>query len=81
MATLATQRIVKDLGSEEVAQLITNYNALISLLGTYFTGVKGAADLAAVKVLATAAETAMEANVHTLATSPNIPAAPSRPTV
>ncbi|HUW48265.1 MAG TPA: hypothetical protein VMW36_05945 [Patescibacteria group bacterium] len=79
MATLSTQRVIKDLGSEEVAQLITNYNALLGVLGDLITGIKGSADHAAVVVVATAAETALEANVKTLTTEPNIPAAPSRP--
>jgi hypothetical protein len=64
MATIKTQKITGDLGSQEVAQLITSYNALLDVLGDLITGLKTVADEAATHTLATTAETALEANVY-----------------
>lgn len=81
MATLKTQKVHGDLGSQEVAQLQSSYNELLDVLGDLITGLKTAADVAAVNTLATTAETAMEANVKKLESVPNIPLSPSIPTV
>jgi len=73
MASLKTQKVYGDLGSQEHAQLQASYNELLDVLGDLITGIKGSADHAALVVVATTAETAMEANVKKLESIPNIP--------
>jgi hypothetical protein len=77
MATYQTQKVVGDLGSQEHAQLVNSYNELLDALGTLITGLKTAADVAAIQALATAAETSLEANVKKLQQSPNLPLSPA----
>ena len=73
MATLKTQKVYGDLGSQEHAQLQDSYNKLLEVLGDLITGIKGSADHAALVVVATTAETAMEATVKKLESVPNVP--------
>ena len=81
MANLKTQTVTGDLGSQQFKQLLTSYNALLSVLSTYITGVSTAADTAAINALAVTAEAAMEANVYIQAEKPNVPASPVAPAV
>jgi len=78
---LKTQQIVDGLGSQEVAQLVRSYNALLVTLDTLITGLKTAADAAAINVLATAAELTLQANSYKLALSPSVPMSPAAPPV
>ena len=80
MASLTTQKVQGDLGSQEVAQLISSYNALLDVVGDLVTALKGAADVAAINTAGTTAETNIEANVKKLQSEPNIPLAPTQPT-
>lgn len=80
MASLTTQKVQGDLGSQEVAQLLASYNALLDVVGDLVTALKGAADVAAVNTAGTAAETAIEANVKKIQSDPAIPLAPRQPT-
>jgi len=80
MANYLTQNVIADLGSEEVKQLITSYNALLDAVGDLITGMTTAADTAAINTLATTAETALVANVKIIAPKPVVPSAPVRPT-
>lgn len=77
MADLLTQKVHGDLGSQEHAQLVASYNELLDVLGDLITGLKTAADTAAINTLATTAETAMEANVKKLQSLPNVPLGPA----
>lgn len=79
MANLNTQGVVGDTGSEEVATLRRNYNALCDAMGDLVTALKSAAAIGDVVTAATAAEAAMEANVSKVDQQPNVPAAPTRP--
>lgn len=75
MATLKTLPVVGDSGSQELAQLLSSYNQLLDILGTLITGMKTVADEAALHVLATTAETAMEANVLKIVPTYQVPLA------
>lgn len=77
MASILTQKVTGDLGSQEVAQLVSNYNALLDVVGDLVTALKGAADVAAVNTAGTAAETALESTVNKLQAVPNVPLAPA----
>lgn len=79
MANFYTLPVIRDTGSEEVSQIVTNYNNLLTVLGDLITALKTAADTAAINALATTAETALVASVKKLTPQPNIPAAPTRP--
>lgn len=80
MASLVTQQVVGDLGSQEHAQLVANYNALLDVLGDLITALKSATD-GNVSTPATTAETALEANVRKLQQSPDVPLSPAQPSV
>lgn len=80
MANFTTQTVVGDLGSQEHAQLVSSYNALLDVLGDLITGLKSAAVVGDIVTLATTAETALEANVKKLQQSPNVPLSPAMPT-
>lgn len=77
MANIQFQRVVGDSGSAELAQLRTSYNALLDVVGDLITGLKTVADEAATHTLATDAETALEANVYKVISTPRIPLAPA----
>lgn len=77
MATIKTQKVVGDLGSQEHAQLVDSYNKLVDVVGDLITALKGAADVAAINTAGTTAETAIEANVKKLEQVPNIPLSPA----
>lgn len=80
MANILYQPVVSDLGSKEFAQLANSYNELLDVLGDLITGLKTAADTAAINTLATTAEAALVANVVKLKQQPNIPITPSMAT-
>lgn len=77
MATIKTQKVIGDLGSQEHAQLVDSYNKLVDVVGDLITALKGAADVAAINTAGTTAETAIEANVKKLEQVPNIPLSPA----
>jgi hypothetical protein len=74
MASLKTQPVLADSGSQEVATLVLSYNHLLDTLGTLITGLKTAADVSAIQTLATAAETSMVASAYKIQLEPRIPA-------
>jgi len=74
MASIKTLPVVSDLGSQEVAQLVNNYNHLLDVLGDMITSMKATAGFVAdLQTIATTAETALEATVYKIAQSPNVP--------
>lgn len=73
MATIKTQPVLGDLGSHEVQLLQTSYDHLLDVLGDLITGLKTAANIGAVNVLATTAETALQGNVFKIQSKPQIP--------
>ena len=79
MANLKTQQVVGDLGSQEHAQLVASYNALLDVVGDLVTALKSATD-SNVSTPATTAETAMEAGVKKLQQGPEVPLAPAMAT-
>ena len=79
MANYENQNVIGDLGSEEAAVLISSYHNLLDVMGDLITALKGAADTAAINVLATTAETALEANVRKVVSQPPVPARPRFP--
>lgn len=76
MANIKIKRVPGDLGSQQVAQLQASYNSLVDALGTLITGLKTAADAAAINALAVTAEAALEANVTKLYATPRTPLQP-----
>ena len=73
MATVNTQVVVGDTGSQEVARLISNFNALVTVLNTMITSMKTTAGFVAdLQTIATTAETSLVANVTLLEQKPNI---------
>lgn len=81
MADLTTQSVLRDTGSEYVATLERNYNALLNALGDFATAVAASALVADVIAAGAALETALEANVSVVQGQPNIPPAPRFPSV
>jgi len=78
MATFKTQKVVGDLGSQEVAQLISNYNHLLDVVGDLVTALKSAAGFVGdLQTKATTAETALQNTVCKLEVNPQIPLAPA----
>jgi hypothetical protein len=80
MAAIKTQPVLGDLGSHEVQLLLTSYNNLLTALGDLITGLKTAANIGAVNILATTAETSLQANVYKVQTKPQIPPYKHMPT-
>jgi hypothetical protein len=79
MATLKTQKVHGDLGSQEVAQLIASHNALLDAMGDLVTALKAAAAIGDVVTAATNAELAMETYTKKIQSVPNIPLSPAIP--
>ena len=52
---IKTQKVVGDLGSQEVAQLVNSYNKLLDILDTLIVGLVTAGNIGAVNTLATTA--------------------------
>jgi hypothetical protein len=77
MATLKTQPVVGDLGSQQLAHLAYSYGKLLDVLGTLITGLKTAADVPAVNALAVTAEASLEADAYKVTSEPNVPMSPS----
>jgi hypothetical protein len=80
MATLKTQPVLGDLGSQEVYQLMHSYNHLLDVLGTMITAMKTTAGFVGdLQTIATTAETALQANVFKLREERPLPAAKRMP--
>lgn len=75
MASIKTQPVLGDIGSQEVAQLLHSYNHLLDAVGDLITGLRTAANIGAQQTLATAAETALQNNVYKIQSKPPIPLA------
>lgn len=73
MASIKTQPVLGDVGSQQIEQLIHSYNHLLDVLGDLITGLKTAADVTAQKALAVTAEAALVANVFKQQTKPAAP--------
>jgi methyl-accepting chemotaxis protein len=77
MANVKTLPVIGDTGSQDVAQLVKNFNALVDVLGTMITSMKSSAGFVAdLQTIATTAETALVATVDKLKLQPNTPLAP-----
>jgi len=76
---LKTQKIVGDVGSQEMAQLIRSHNLLLDAMYALVTGLITAADITAVHALATTAEAAMASGVYKILPKANIPLSPAAP--
>jgi anti-sigma regulatory factor (Ser/Thr protein kinase) len=72
MATIKTQPVVGDSGSQEMAQLVRSYNNLLDVVGDLITGLKTVVDEAATNTLAATAETALQTNVFKILEQPPI---------
>lgn len=78
---LKTQRVVGDVGSQELAQLLHSYNHLLDALDTLISGLSTAADITAVNTLATTALASVEANAYKVVATKDIPLSPALPLV
>jgi hypothetical protein len=74
--SVKTQKVVGDLGSQEVAQLINSYNKLLDILDTLIVGMSTAADTAAVNALSVTAVASL-ATVYKIQPEPAIALSPA----
>jgi len=79
MATIKTQPVHADLGSQELAQLRTNYNNLVQVFGDLVTTIKSATLVADIVAAVTTAETALQNTVAKIGAQPNIPLGKAMP--
>lgn len=79
MADIRTQPVIEDLGSQEVAQLRTSYNALLEALGDYMDTVETAAGASAAAATAFLAVVEVDTTaVKAVGSTTNIPLNPDR---
>jgi hypothetical protein len=80
---LKTQKIVSDSGSQELAQLVKSYNALLDTMNTMIVALTAATDFdddaTGVVGIAKAAKATLEANSCKLSLKPNVPLSPAAP--
>lgn len=80
MATFTKRPVIGDTGSQELAQLRKNYNALLDVLGDLITGLKTVTTLPGdINTLATTVETALQATVEKIISQKDLPLNPERP--
>jgi len=78
---LKTQKIVSDSGSQELAQLVKSYNALLETVETMIVALTAATDFdddaTGIVGISKAAKATIQANSYKLALKPNVPLSPA----